>query len=76
MRQQYGSMVDDVLCSSSCPCDNTVADVTYLDSMTNLTAYGSAGRQASTGIASGYIPLAFGNPGDANVVTSYSECYE
>lgn len=76
MKQQYGSMVDDNLCTTQCPCDNTVADVTFLNGMSNLGDYGSAGRQAQGGAAVGPIELVFGNPGDAATVTSYQECYD
>ena len=70
MKQQYGGLVDDNLCSANCPCDNAVADVTFMDSIGNLADYGATGRQASTGTDANLIALSFAPAGDG-VVSTY-----
>ena len=64
------------MCSSKCPCDNTVADQAFMDSLGNLADFGSVGREPSTGVDANLIALEFGAPGDANVVKNYNECYQ
>jgi uncharacterized membrane protein len=51
MRQQYGSMVDDVLCSANCVCDESVAlnNGDDIKALSNLADYGTSGRGDGAG---------------------------
>ena len=79
MKAQYGEMVDDMMCSPTCPCGVPV-DVTYLDAIDGLSSYGDQGREVSTGDgSSGLIPFCMS--GEACDVlgngpfTSYTGCF-
>lgn len=68
-------MVDDVMCSANCKCDNTVAvdGGAEIESLSNLEDYGSAGR--GTYPVDAPIPFVFEAPAD-DVYSTYNECYE
>lgn len=68
-------MVDDVMCSSACPCDNEVADVTYMNDIANLDNFGSTGRCASdAGNCGNDIQFVFQAPGEG-VFSTYKDCF-
>lgn len=77
-RQQYGSMVDDKMCSSVCPCasfsNGDVSNEAYMN-MLQLEKYGADGRSPSTDVTDSDA-LVFAAPGDPNAVSNYLECYE
>ena len=83
MKAQYGGMVDDFMCSASCPCKAPVLKKD-LDTVPNLSKYGAKGRTKSTDVNPGTtVPMCM--HGDtcaknfkANTVgfSFYSDCYD
>lgn len=76
MKKQYSQVVDDIMCTTNCPCDQTDFNAGGFDSITatKLLAFGTNGRKngATDNNVIGLKTEASG----AGVYKNYQECYE
>lgn len=74
MKQQYGELVDDVMCSDACVCKDDESNRLRqtLDRIPQLSDYGFIGREVSDGGDEDLINIATSEEGE---IESYVDCY-
>lgn len=75
MQEQYGAVVDDVMCTDECACDDATLNLSGIMALDDaeLAEFGAVGRMAADSSLS-LIPLS--DASDGGSLTIYNECYE